>query len=199
MDSPARTRPGRVLVDRRVDPAVAHEVAAAYLDAPSRRDPLAAAVGTRRRRARRQPTRSPVCDQAFNVSRGSGADLLFRPLHPHRCPDPRRLAYADPRQNVRSDRKHPDRGTGRGVGSNGAVDGNLECRTDLTHPTSAEGSESFNENRDGDALDRVEVDGARPRDRIVTRLQDDLARQSPQGGGTRGYEGPMQARDGRVS
>ncbi len=47
MHPPARTRPVRDLVERRVDPAVAHEVAAAYLDAPGRRDPLAAAAYAR--------------------------------------------------------------------------------------------------------------------------------------------------------
>ena len=34
MRPPARTRPVRDLVARRVNPAVAHEVAAAYLDPP---------------------------------------------------------------------------------------------------------------------------------------------------------------------
>ena len=47
MHPPARTRPGAWPRRRRVDPAVAHEVAAAYLDAPRRRDPLAAAAYAR--------------------------------------------------------------------------------------------------------------------------------------------------------
>ncbi len=44
---PPRTRPERGLVDRRVNPAVAHEVAAAYLDARGRRDSLTAAAYAR--------------------------------------------------------------------------------------------------------------------------------------------------------
>jgi hypothetical protein len=47
MPSSTRTHPDRGLADRRVDPAMAYEVAAAYLDAPRRRDPLAAAAYAR--------------------------------------------------------------------------------------------------------------------------------------------------------
>jgi hypothetical protein len=47
MHPPQRARLGSRVVDRRVDPALAHEVAAAYLDAPTRRDPLTAAAYAR--------------------------------------------------------------------------------------------------------------------------------------------------------
>jgi hypothetical protein len=39
-----RPGPSNRVLDRRVDPVLAHEVAAAYLDAPSRRDPLTEAA-----------------------------------------------------------------------------------------------------------------------------------------------------------
>jgi hypothetical protein len=44
MNAPQRRGPARNVVDRRVDPVVAHEVAAAYLDAPNGRDPLTEAA-----------------------------------------------------------------------------------------------------------------------------------------------------------
>lgn len=42
MQSPARSGPASGHIDPRVDPAVAHEVACAYIDAPRRDDPLTA-------------------------------------------------------------------------------------------------------------------------------------------------------------
>jgi hypothetical protein len=47
MQTAARARLPSGLVDRRVDPAAAHDVAAAYLDAPGRRNPLIATAYAR--------------------------------------------------------------------------------------------------------------------------------------------------------
>jgi hypothetical protein len=47
MHSPVRARPVSDPVDRRVDPAAAREVAAAYLNAPGRRDPFTTAAYAR--------------------------------------------------------------------------------------------------------------------------------------------------------
>jgi hypothetical protein len=44
MHTPQGCDPARSVDDRRVDPVMAHEVAAAYLDAPSRRDPFTEAA-----------------------------------------------------------------------------------------------------------------------------------------------------------
>src|SRR5436190_15307477 len=54
-------------------------------------------------------------------------------------------------------------------GSISAVDYDLESCTHLPHPVSAQRAESYNELRDRDAFNGVEVDGTTPRDRIVAR------------------------------
>ena len=88
MHSPAPTRPVSRLVDRLVDPAVAHEVAAAYLDAPSRRDPLAPAAYAR------LVTESDLLFRRItSPDRADHVRVVFT-----RCPTP----YDDARELIRS-------------------------------------------------------------------------------------------------
>src|SRR4051795_12278021 len=84
-------------------------------------------------------------------------------------------------------------------GSVGAVDGDLERSTDLTHAVVAESAESLDEHADGRALHRVEVDGAAPRNRVFTGLEYDLASQLANRRGARSDQRATQPRDGRVT
>jgi hypothetical protein len=88
MYSPERTRPKRGLVDRRVDPAVAREVAAAYLDAPSRRDPLAPAAY-----ARLVTESDRLFRRITSPARANQVRVVFT-----RCPTP----YDDAQELIRS-------------------------------------------------------------------------------------------------
>jgi len=59
------------------------------------------------------------------------------------------------------------------------VDRDSESATDVAQAGVGETAESFDEDTDRDALDRVQVDGRTPGDRIIVRLEDDLARECP--------------------
>jgi hypothetical protein len=61
------------------------------------------------------------------------------------------------------------------LGSTSAVHGDLKRYAEFAHPVVAESSEALNKNRDGDALNRVEVDSRTVGDWIIARLQHDLA------------------------
>jgi hypothetical protein len=80
-----------------------------------------------------------------------------------------------------------------------AIDGDRQGAADLPHPDVGEPSESLYEDGDRDALDRVEVDRAALRDRIVRGFQDDLAGERPDGRRARRDECATKARDCDVS
>ena len=79
------------------------------------------------------------------------------------------------------------------------VDRNRECIADRTHAFVTQPSEPADEDADGHALDRVEVDGAVLWHRVVVGLEHDLARQAPDRGRTGGDERPTESRDGGVA
>jgi len=85
------------------------------------------------------------------------------------------------------------------VGSGRTIDGDLEGGADVAHAGVAQAAEAFDEDRDRDALDRVQVHGAAARHRIVAGLEDDLAWEVADRGGARGDQGAPQPRDRRVS
>jgi len=58
-----------------------------------------------------------------------------------------------------------------------AIDGDREGRTDLAHPSVRKSPKSLDEHPERHALDRIEVDCRALRDRILVRVQNDLARQ----------------------
>jgi hypothetical protein len=55
---------------------------------------------------------------------------------------------------------------------------NVESAADLTHPLITESAEAFYKRSDRYALNRIEIDDGPPWDRIVTRLEQNLARYS---------------------
>ena len=59
------------------------------------------------------------------------------------------------------------------------VDRDRESAADLAHAGVAETAESFDEDAERDALNRVEVDGRTPEDRIIVGGQDNLAGECP--------------------
>jgi hypothetical protein len=83
--------------------------------------------------------------------------------------------------------------------STSAVHSDLKRCTELAHPVVAESSEALNKNRDGDALNRVEVDSGTAGDWIIARFQHDLAGQSADRGRTGSDERASQPWNGRVT
>ena len=79
-----------------------------------------------------------------------------------------------------------------------AVDGDFKCGADLSHPFAAEGAEALDERADRHAFHRVEVHRCGPGDRVLSRLQEDLARQVPDRCGARADQGSTQSWDGGV-
>jgi hypothetical protein len=79
-----------------------------------------------------------------------------------------------------------------------AVDGDFKCCADLAHPVAAEGAKALDEHTDRHAFHRVEVHRCGPGDRVLARLQDDLARQVPDRCGARADEGSTQSGDSGV-
>jgi hypothetical protein len=88
MRPPAPARPARGVADRQVDPTVAHEVAAAYLGAPARRDPL-----TRLAYARLVAESDQVCGWMTSPDRPDPMRVAFTT-----CPTP----YDDARELIDS-------------------------------------------------------------------------------------------------
>ena len=80
-----------------------------------------------------------------------------------------------------------------------AVDRDFEGATDLPQAGIGQTAESFDEDADRDALDRVEVDGRAPRDRIVAGFEDDLAGERPDGRRAWRDEYAPKSRDRRVT
>lgn len=79
------------------------------------------------------------------------------------------------------------------------VHGDRQRSTDIPHSLVAQAAESINEHSDGHTLDRVEVDGAPPRDWITARLEQYLTRQASDGRGARGDKGSPEAWNGSVA
>src|SRR4051794_32024926 len=78
-------------------------------------------------------------------------------------------------------RKSRDRAASRAprtAASACAGDGDLERLTDLAHSLIAESAEALDQRADGDAFDRIEIDGRPPRDWILCRLEQHLARKA---------------------
>ena len=65
----------------------------------------------------------------------------------------------------------------------GAVDGNSQSGTHLTHPRVAEPAQPVDQYGERHALHRVEVDRRATRNRVVTRLEDDFALEPTNGCG----------------
>jgi hypothetical protein len=80
-----------------------------------------------------------------------------------------------------------------------AFNGHVERCAYLSHAIVAEPSQSLHEDRDGHALDGVEVDRGSAGDWIIGGLQDDLAGQAADGGRARCDERASQSRDGRIA
>ncbi len=74
------------------------------------------------------------------------------------------------------------------AGSVLTVDSDLERRTDLAHPSIAESPDALDQHGHRHALDRVKVDGAGARHRVIVGFEHDLARESSNGRGARRHE-----------
>lgn len=80
-----------------------------------------------------------------------------------------------------------------------AVDGTGQRATDLLHARRAESTRSFGEHRERHIVDRVEIDGREPSNRIVAGFQYDFAVEISNGGRPRRHGGPSQPFDGGVA
>jgi hypothetical protein len=80
-----------------------------------------------------------------------------------------------------------------------AVNSYIERCTDFTHTVVAEPSETLHQDGNRDTLDRVEVDRRPLRHWIVSRLDDNLAGETANCGGTRRDERAFQARNRRIT
>ena len=77
----------------------------------------------------------------------------------------------------------------------GAVNRNLKRGADLAHAFHAEDPYPFDEHGDRNALDRIQIDRASSRNRIVAGFEDDLTRQTSNRRCARSNQGPSQSRD----
>jgi hypothetical protein len=128
------------------------------------------------------------------------AALIILPSRTPRCLIQRRLDQRSrqnpPRRNLRGRSTRPTRPVERGRflaapgpaspgcgrrWSAGAVDRNREGGADLAHPDIGHPAEPTDKHRNGDALDRVQIHRRPARDRILTRFESHLARQSSNG------------------
>lgn len=80
-----------------------------------------------------------------------------------------------------------------------AVDRNLECLTDLSHPHTAQRADPFDQHRSRHRLDRVQVGGTPATDRVFAGVENDLTRQTSDRRRTRCNERSTQPRDGYVT
>jgi hypothetical protein len=87
-------------------------------------------------------------------------------------PSPR--TSADRRGHLRQREERAMLRLRRGGRGSGAIDGDLERGADLAHSRAAQSPETFDEDRDGDTLDRVEIHGAVTNDRVVVRVEPGL-------------------------
>jgi hypothetical protein len=77
--------------------------------------------------------------------------------------------------------------------------GDLKGCADLSHPVVAEPAEAFDQNCDRNALDGIEVDGRGQGDRVITRLEYDLARDPADGGSARSDQRAAESRNRGVA
>jgi hypothetical protein len=80
-----------------------------------------------------------------------------------------------------------------------AVDCNLECLTDLSHPRAAQRTDPFDQCGGWHRLDRVQIDGTAASDRIFAGVENDLTRQTSDRGRTRRNDRTTEPRDGCVT
>ncbi len=80
-----------------------------------------------------------------------------------------------------------------------AVDGDLQCGTDLPHACIAQSADAFDEYGEGHAFNRVEIHGAEATDGIVPWLENDFTRQTSDRGRTWCDEGSSKPRYGGIA
>ena len=80
-----------------------------------------------------------------------------------------------------------------------AVDRDLECLADLSHPDAAQSADPLDQHGGRHRLGRVQIDGTAATDRIVTGVENDLARQTSDRGRTRCNDRTTEPRDGNVT
>jgi len=79
------------------------------------------------------------------------------------------------------------------------VDGDGEGVTDLSHALVAQAAGPVDQNSDGHALDRVEIDNAHAGNRIDAWLEHHLTRQASDSRGARGHQRPTESGNGGIS
>ena len=116
---------------------------------------------------------------------------------PRACSSREHADRTPPRQKSRSRRANLRRGGS--IAGSAAVDSDREGGADLAHALVAQATESIDQDTEGHALDRVEVDRAQPRDGIPAGFEQDFARQATDGRGARGDDCPSETGDGHVT